>query len=290
MSATRPDPLIEQLAPGVRLVAVRTPTLPPATHTNTWILGEGALTVVDPASPWEDEQQRLAQALQARIAQGERVERIVLTHHHADHVGGARALQAALSDAPVPIAAHRATADRLAPHVAIDEFLDDDQLLDAGGLTLAVRFTPGHAPGHVVLHDLRSGVMVAGDMVAGVGTILVEPGDGDLAHYLASLERMQRLSPSLLLPAHGPALEHPDAVLSFYIAHRHQRTDQIRRALDAAGESTPLELAQAVYGDVLPPEALPFAAAQVVSHLRWKAQHGLAEAVHAEERWASTRG
>lgn len=278
---------MDLVAPAIHVVPVRTPTLPPATHTNTWVIGEGELTVVDPASPWDDEQQRLLAALEARIAGGERVVRIVLTHHHADHVGGAVALRAQLGarGVAVPIAAHAATIERLR-RMHIDETLAHGDELEAGGRRLVVRFTPGHAPGHVALHDPDSGAVVAGDMVAGVGTILVEPEDGDLGEYLASLEQLRSLAPSVLLPAHGPALRHPDAVLSFYIAHRHQRTEQLRQALERAGRATPLELAASVYGDQVPRDVLPIAARQVVSHLRWMASHGLARAVDAEGRWA----
>src|SRR5699024_1360001 len=140
-------------------VAVRTPTLPPATHTNTWIVGEGELTVVDPASPWEDEQRRLEQALRARMARGERVQRILLTHHHADHLGGAVALQRALStpDDPLPIAAHPETTRLIAGQIHVDIELEGELPLSCGGRTLWTRFTPGHAPGHLALHDADSG-------------------------------------------------------------------------------------------------------------------------------------
>lgn len=277
---------MERIAPGIHRVAVRTPTLPPATHTNTWVVGEGELTVVDPASPWDDEQRRLHAALDTRIRRGERVSRVLLTHHHGDHVGGATALRdhLARSGAPVPIAAHPETAARLP--FAVDEALTDGQALACGGRDLTVWHTPGHAPGHVVLHDAASGAVVAGDMVAGVGTILVEPGDGDLGAYLASLERMRALAPSVLLPAHGPALEQADAVLAFYVAHRHQRTDAIRRALEQAGAATARELAEVVYAGQVPPEAMPLAARQVTSHLLWMQRYGLARPVDAS-RWSA---
>src|SRR5688572_17465966 len=99
---------MENVAPGVSVVHVRTPTLPPATHTNSWILGEGELTVVDPASPYDDEQARLFAELEREIARGRRVRRLFLTHHHHDHVSGATDLQERLRARghEVPIAAH----------------------------------------------------------------------------------------------------------------------------------------------------------------------------------------
>jgi glyoxylase-like metal-dependent hydrolase (beta-lactamase superfamily II) len=188
----------------VSVVPVRTPTLPPATHTNAWVLGRGDLTVFDPASPWDDEQARLAAALKGRIAQGERVERIVLTHHHDDHVGGAEALRKALGD--VPVAAHPVTASLVAGRIRVDETIDDDAVLCCGGVELRALFTPGHAPGHLAFVEATTGVTVAGDLVAGIGTILIAPDDGDLGQYLDSLDRLRASGAKVLLPAHGPAL------------------------------------------------------------------------------------
>jgi hypothetical protein len=86
---------------------------------------------------------------------------------------------------------------------------------------------------------------------------------------------MKTLSPALLLPAHGPPLASPVAVLSFYVAHRHQRTEQIRSALDLLGEASPDELVSIVYPE-LSPDARMAGQAQITSHLRWMVEHGLA--------------
>jgi glyoxylase-like metal-dependent hydrolase (beta-lactamase superfamily II) len=164
--------------------------------------------------------------------------------------------------------------------------LEDGDQLDCGGRLLEVHHTPGHAPGHLVFQDPESKAVIAGDMVAGVGTIVISPEDGDLGQYLESLEHLRTLQPSVLLPAHGDPLMHPEAILSFYIAHRHQRTNQIRRALDSAGRASPLDLAPAVYPE-LKPEIYPLAAIQILSHLRWLAQQGEAHAV-SELEWSTT--
>ncbi|MEZ4236696.1 MAG: MBL fold metallo-hydrolase [Myxococcota bacterium] len=260
---------------GVRLVAVRTPTLPPATHTNCWLVdGPDGLTVVDPASPWEDQQLLLFEALLAEIGAGRTVRRLFLTHHHHDHVSGAVDLRDRLAGAghDVPIAAHPVTSALVAARgIAVDEAVADGE--DLGGFVAL--HTPGHAPGHLALHHRTHGWVVAGDLVAGVGTIVLDPEEGDLQQYLDSLEQVRALSPSALLPAHGPVLPHAEAVLSFYVAHRHQRTEQVRAALDRAGRATPLELAPVVYPDVPTPVHL-VAAAQIRTHLLWLAGHGRA--------------
>lgn len=270
---------------GAGVVQVRTPTLPPATHTNAWLLGDGdALTVVDPASPYEDERARLFAELRAAIDDGRTVRRLFLTHHHQDHVSGAVDLRDRLRAIghDVPIAAHPVTADLVRRTIAVDELVNDGDAIEDG---LIAHHTPGHAPGHLVLHHQQHGWVVAGDMVAGVGTIVLDPDEGDLQQYLDSLERVRALAPTALLPAHGPVLPHADAVISFYVAHRHQRSDQIRLAVERLGRSTPLEIAPVVYPE-LPEPMRVVAAAQITTHLRWLSAHGLVERDGAG-RWAT---
>ncbi len=258
--------------PGIGVLPVRTPTLPPATHTNSWMLGEGAFVVVDPASPWEDEQRALYERVRERIESGERVEGLFLTHHHHDHVSGAQDLRDRLAGdgVDVPVLAHPVTADLV--DIPVDRFFDEGDVVEVGGLRLDVLHTPGHAHGHLCLHDRASGALVAGDMVAGVGTIAIDPDEGDLADYLHHLERLRLREPTALLPAHGPVLRQPDAVLSMYIAHRNGRTEQIRACLEAAS-ATPLEVARQVYAE-LDPRYHPLAARQVLTHLHWLERHG----------------
>ncbi len=233
------------------------------------MLGKRRLTIVDPASPWEDEQGRLLAAL--RDDAGE-VERIFLTHHHHDHVAGALALREALGD--VPIVAHPITASLLEGVVPVQELLDEGDQLVCDEVQWDVMHTPGHAPGHLVLQESDTGIMVAGDMVAGTGTILIAPGDGDLGLYLTSLERMRERAPSTLLPSHGPSLAQAEAVLGFYVAHRHQRTQQIHDALHKHGPARSSELVPRVYAD-LDVRAWPVAEVQICAHLAWMHQHGL---------------
>lgn len=247
------------IADGIRCIPVRTPTLPPATHTNVWVLGEHHVTVVDPASPYPDEQQRLDAILETVM-----VERIVLTHHHADHVGGAIALQ---STTGARIAAHPLTQQRL--DFAVDETLTGDEVLATDAGFWRVIHTPGHASGHLCLHNPGIATLVMGDMVAGIGTILLDPPEGDLGLYLHSLQMLRELNPKRLLPAHGPVIENGIGCLSEYIQHRHMRTEQIAAALAELGTASPLTIAKQVYGAQIPDSFMPVAARQVLTHLNW---------------------
>jgi len=264
-----------EVAPGIRVFPVRTPTLPPATHTNVWVVGQHSLTVIDPASPWTEGQDALFEHLQSLDRP---VDRLVLTHHHADHIGGIEDLSRRLGG--VEICAHPLTAERIG--VPVDTLWEGGIQVECGGNTLSVHHTPGHAPGHLVFLDQASKMLVAGDMVAGVGTIVIQPGDGHLGSYLHSLERLRALGPTALLPAHGPVLHEADSVLAFYIAHRNMRTEQIRSALDTLGKATALELAPHVYAE-LDPRFHPMAAVQITSHLIFLEEGGFASM--SGDRW-----
>jgi endoribonuclease LACTB2 len=281
---------MNEVAPNIAVVAVRTPTLPPATHTNSWVLGSGSLTVVDPASPYAEEQERLHAQLRTRATGGERVERLFLTHHHHDHVAGTNDLKDRLrrDGIEVTIAAHPITAELLRGSIEVTELVSDGDVLTIADRPFHAVFTPGHAPGHLALHDPATASIVAGDMVAGIGTIVLDPAEADLQQYLDSLARLRKLRPERLLPAHGPVLLHPDLVLSFYVAHRQQRSDQIRTTLERLGASTPAELAPEVYPE-LEPELLPIGAAQIETHLKWLLGHGLVRR-SSGERWAAGDG
>lgn len=253
------DTSLHEICPGVRCVKVRSPTLPPATHTNVWILGEHHVTVIDPASPYEDEQERLDEILEMLM-----VERILLTHHHNDHVGGALALKKTTG---ARIAAHPLTRDRL--DIPIDELLDENDVVDTDAGFWRVLHTPGHATGHLCLFNGGLSTLVAGDMVAGVGTILLDPPEGNLHDYLESLARLAALNPSRLLPAHGPPIENGVQVLEEYIAHRHLRTSQIQEALAAKPGQRIEAITEGIYRDLIPEAFLAVAARQVLCHLNW---------------------
>jgi glyoxylase-like metal-dependent hydrolase (beta-lactamase superfamily II) len=244
------------------LAPVRTPTLPPATHTNVVLLGQGRLLAVDVASPYPEEQQRLDATLDQLAP--ERIDRVLLTHHHLDHVSGAAHLRARLG---VPIAAHPLTAERLAGRLGVDELVKEGTELAYGG-GFRVLHTPGHAPGHVCLYDSGNGAVIAGDMVASVGTIIVEPDDGgDMALYLSSLLRLLALRPTCLVPAHGPPILGAQARerLAFYLAHRQEREERVLGALGPAPHPV-AELVPLAYPDVAP-AVYRLAAKSLLAHL-----------------------
>ena len=235
-------------APGLIRVPLPTPTLPPATTTNHWIVGHRRAVLVDPATPDRAALNRLCGLLAAVHQLGTSLRGLFLTHHHDDHVGAALELRRRLD---LPILAHAATAERLRGRIDVDTEIVDGQVVaeDADGTTWTALHTPGHAPGHLVLAHARSGVVVAGDLVAGEGTILIDPRDGRMADYLSSLARVAALQPTLLAPAHGPVLSDAVGVLAYYRRHRLQREAKIAAALPPRWIA-PDALLPAAYGDV----------------------------------------
>jgi glyoxylase-like metal-dependent hydrolase (beta-lactamase superfamily II) len=269
-------------APWIRVLPVRTPTLPPATRTNCYIVGEAARAVaIDPATPYTDEQARLDEYV---AREGLRLEAIVLTHHHVDHVGDAARLAARHG---APVWAHRETAARVAGRVQVSRMLDDGERLDIGPRGLRALFTPGHAPGHLCFVDEAAGAIVAGDMVASVGTIIVEPDDGgDMRVYLESLRRLRGevdRGAATLLPAHGPPIADGGARIDFYVAHRLEREARVAAALGDA-PATVAALVPPAYPDVAPP-LYPLAARSLLAHLYKLEYEGRARR-HDDGRWS----
>ena len=265
------------LGAGLEVVALPTPTLPPATTTNCVLVGRAQLWVVDPAPPRAADRERLAAALAGAVARGAAPRGIVLTHHHADHVGAAAWLRGRTG---LPILAHAETARRLAPELEVDGELRDGDLLDCGDDSdgpWQVLHTPGHAPGHVALWQVATARLVAGDMVAATGTILVAPPEGHMATYLRELERLAALAPSLLVAAHGPPLVGREAavgVLRATHAHRLEREARVVAALTPRPQ-TLAELTAAVYAD-LPAALHGLAAGSALAHLDKLAAEGRA--------------
>lgn len=254
-----------ELSATLEMFSARTPTLPPATHTNSYALGARDVILVEPATPYVDEQREWIAWARGLASRGRTLKAIFATHHHPDHVGGIDALARELR---LPLWAHAATAERM-PDTKLDRLLEDCELLELEGpvpTRWLVLHTPGHAPGHLCLFEERTGALVVGDMVASVGTILVETRDGDMRLYLEQLERLASLGARLALPAHGEPIDAPADLCRKYIAHRLMREAKIVAALRTLGPAKIEDIVPQAYDDV-PAHIWPLARLSTEAHL-----------------------
>jgi endoribonuclease LACTB2 len=260
---------------------VRTPTKPPATHTNCYLIYTSTqLLIVDPGSPYADEQQALANSVDNLMAQGRRAHEIILTHVHPDHVAGVNALNEFLEKTHgrrVPVSAHRLTAESSKGQFPVDRFIEDGDVIALEGepaIRLRALFTPGHARGHLCLYDERTGALLSGDNVIGFGSVLIDPADGNMRQYLASLQGMRSLpNLSVLFGGHGPPVANPYEKIDEYISHRREREKTILVAM-RDGAATPREIVARVYTDVSP-KAHAMAERAVMAHLEKLIEDGL---------------
>jgi len=242
--------------PGVLTATLVTPTIPPATTTNCYVVGERDLYVVDPATYETQEQQRLFELLERRADEGGRVAGVLVTHHHPDHVG---AVDAVATRYKVPVYAHPRTLERLPVPPHDPRELNDGDVIELGvapdgspAWKLTAYHTPGHDQGHLVFVESRYRALIAGDLVSTISTIVIDPPEGHLATYLASLERMRALNLGVLYPSHGPVARQASPVLAYYLKHRAKRERALIEALDD-GVTDLAQLVARVYIDT-PPE------------------------------------
>ena len=263
-----------ELNPRVICFPLRTETLPPATHTNCFIVGKREFVVIDAASKDEDELARLFELVDSFIEKGFVCRAIIVSHLHRDHFGGETILKnhlRAKSGLEIPIAAHQITAESLRGKVEFQNFIEDEEiykLQDEAGAPFALKalHTPGHARGHLAFYDAEHGFLLSSDNVVGAGTVVIAPPEGDMTDYLDSLERMKNL-PGFrhLCGSHGAAVFDARGRIEEYIAHRLEREKQILAAVDQ-GAKTAEEITASVYQG-LKPELFPLAVKSVEAHL-----------------------
>ena len=213
-----------------------------------------------------------------------RLARVLVTHGHPDHAGGAAALAARIPHARF---AKMPWPDRDGSFPVNWAPLRDGQIVEAGDEEITVVHTPGHTPDHVCLWHPRTGTVFCGDLAVQGSTVVIPASSGgDLAAYLASLERVIALQPVRLLPAHGPVIEDPVSLLHQYIAHRREREEQIVAAL-RAGDTAPEAIVARVY-DKLAAPLVEAARESVIAHLIKLQREGRAR--QGGDGWKLTKG
>lgn len=261
------SPRVIEFRPSVRVIPLETRTLPPATHTNAILLGPQDMVLIDPGASSDDELRGLRDVVDAEVRWiGGELKAIWLSHHHGDHVEGVEKLRRHYR---VPVLAHPLTRDHLGSlGIRVDKCFEGGESMTLNGdppMHIRVLHTPGHASGHLCFLEDRNRTLLCGDMLSGYGTVSINPPDGNMADYIQSLERLEALDPSVILPSHGSMIPSGAQALAKAREHRLWREDRVLEAWDA-GVRDPEAMLPAVYGD-LDPVLRPFAVRQVLAHL-----------------------
>ena len=224
----------------------------------TWLIPGHVPTLIDAGT---GEPQHLA-ALERALA-GARLAQVLVTHSHIDHASGAMAIAERMPHVrflkmPWP---EQDAAWRVHWHP-----VTDGEVMAAGDSTLAAIHTPGHSPDHLCFWHQDSRQLFCGDLAWKGSTVVIPPSHGgDVAAYLASLERVLRLHPQTMLPAHGPVIDRPMELLREYIEHRAMREQQVLAAL-GSGLTSPDEMVARIY-PALAAALVPVARESVLAHL-----------------------
>jgi len=248
---------------GLRQCLVRSNTLPPAMHTNCFLLGdEGSpRLLVDPSPADEAEYTRLARQLAGRF------DAIFLTHHHSDHHECADRLA---RETGVPILCSAVTRRRIAARwprffddLEVRTIADGEAVSRWLGRTVRALAVPGHDDGQLALLTEDRAWCIVGDLIQGIGTVVIAAPEGDMRAYFETLEKVIALDPAVILPSHGPALGGTH-YLRAALEHRRRRERQILD-LHRRGADEDRILAEVYAGT--PPPLLPFARLNIQSHL-----------------------
>ena len=271
---------LEQLEPGIARVLAHNPSAFTYYGTQTYLLGEQELAVVDPGPDLDDHVEALVAAIGGRP-----VVAICCTHTHRDHSPAARPLAEAIG-API-IGCAPLALETVGPRAdaafdgdyAPDRVLADGESIMVDGRPLTAVATPGHTSNHLCF--AYGDALLTGDHVMGWSTTVVVPPDGDMAAYMASLHKLRERDDRIYYPAHGPPVTNPQQYVRGLIGHRLQREKQILRLVGEAARDIPDIVANAYPG--LDPRLVTAAGGSVHAHLLDLQARGLV--VREEDQW-----
>jgi glyoxylase-like metal-dependent hydrolase (beta-lactamase superfamily II) len=257
---------VDELGLRIRRVIARNPSAFTFHGTGTYILGRGQVAIVDPGPELAEHVDALLDAVR-----GETVTHILVTHTHLDHSPAVKAVQAATGAPSYAFGPHGTRPEDGASEGGADYDFTPDHLVGDGdvitgnGWSVEALHTPGHCSNHLCFRLREEDALFCGDHVMGWSTSIVSPPDGNMADYMASLEKVGKFGASRYFPTHGAPIEDPEPYVKALLAHRHEREAQIMAEL-AAGPATIAEMVPRMYAAV-DPKLYPAAARSVLAHL-----------------------
>jgi glyoxylase-like metal-dependent hydrolase (beta-lactamase superfamily II) len=250
---------------GVPQLAVRSATLPPASRTNSFMLGDldAPKLLVDPSPNSTEEYQRLLNTIQDK-----KLDAIFLTHHHPDHHQFSNQLARQLK---LPIILSQDTQQRLTLKNGEDYFeqvelrnaVENEEVTRWHGSPVRVYEIPGHDAGHLGLAPDSLDWFIVGDLIQGIGTVVIPSPEGDMATYFSTLEKVIALNPEVIIPSHGIPMRSTHRLIET-LKHRRKRESQILK-LSKSGKSKEEILEQLYEG--IDPRLQPLALQNIESHL-----------------------
>jgi len=275
---------LEQLEPGIARVLAHNPSAFTYFGTQTYLIGEREVAVVDPGPDLPDH----LDALVAAIA-GRPIAAIMCTHTHRDHSPAARPL-ADRTGAPI-IGCAALALETVGPRAdaafdgdySPERVLADGESIAVDGEPAVAVATPGHTSNHLCF--AYRGALLTGDHVMGWSTTVVVPPDGDMAAYMQSLDKLRQRDDRRYYPAHGPAVEKPQQYVRHLMGHRMQREQQILRLITERARDIAGIVAEAYPG--LDPRLVPAAGGSVFAHLVDLERRG--RVVQDGERWTTAK-
>ena len=240
------------VAPGIRRVIANNPSAFTLYGTGTYIIGRGEVAVVDPG-PADDEHIRAI----LRATAGETITHMLVTHTHMDHSPGCRLLAEHTDAKTYGFGSHGS--GKVEAGVVVEEGGDMDfvpdvivrhgELIEGQDWSVECVHTPGHTSNHICYAFGAARTLFSGDHVMGWSTSVISPPDGDMAHYMASLELLLMRDDAIYWPTHGPAITDPKPHVRAFIEHRREREREILRCL-AAGSQRIAEMVPTMYANV----------------------------------------
>ena len=232
-----------ELRPGIRRLVAPNASMMTGPGTNTYLLGEEEIAVLDPGPVIESHIERIIELAGAPIRW------ILCTHTHPDHSPAAAVLAqitgAIVFGRPAPEGPHQDTT------FGLDWFCNDGELLEeVGEFDVEAIHTPGHASNHVCYWHRESNWLFTGDHVIDGSTVVIDPPDGNMKQYIESLLRVRRLGCDAIAPGHGEIIHDPEQVVDWIVNHRLEREAKVVAALAANPNVTTRDLVPHVYGDV----------------------------------------
>ena len=277
-----PYELLETLEPGIARVLAHNPSAFTYYGTQTYLVGENEVAVIDPGPDLPEHIEALIRAIGGR-----RIVAIMCTHTHRDHSPAARPL-ANVTGAPI-IGCAPLALESVGPRAdaafdgdySPDRILEDGDTVEVDGRTITAVATPGHTSNHLCF--AVGDALFTGDHVMGWSTTVVVPPDGEMSAYMASLDKLRRREDRVFYPAHGPAVTKPQQYVRHLVGHRMQRENQILGLVREKVRSIADIVANAYPG--LDPRLVPAAGGSVFAHLVDLERRGLVE--RREDEWTA---